>query len=408
MSVTPDTHQRTTLAEWLGAKPGKPTQVTILFTDIVTSTKLSNKIGDKDWVERLMRHFNHGLGLVAEHDGYKIKFIGDAFMVAFKSPVSALNFAMAFHKNTGDELIKIRACIHSGTARIIDDDIFGRMINYAARMLSWKKDDGVIVSNTAKEALDGEFGLQRAKEIFVKQTAELKDFPTQPVWLLDLDEWWVKRIMDDLPDIREVRGVSCGPGCMLRPARLEDIKWIANLQARTYKERDTVPEEILRVWHQTNPNGFSIMEAEEEEMIGHIIILPLKPAAIALLLNGNEPEYAITPEMLYRPHEQSRIEVIYIESIIVKDQYKELQQKALLALLTNFSSLVSRVCSVEQAREVYQVPMTDKGERLIQQLGFRLVGPADERIDKHPLYVATLKDIRSNIETMLSAPPDEE
>lgn len=405
MSVTPDTHHRMTLADWLGARPGKPTQVTILFTDIVTSTKLSNKIGDKDWVERLMRHFKHGLALVAEHDGYKIKFIGDAFMVAFKSPVSALNFAMAFHKDTGDELIKIRACIHSGTARIIDDDIFGRMINYAARMLSWKKDDGVIVSNTAKEALDGEFGAQRAKEIFVQQTAELKDFTTQPVWVLDLDEWWVKRIMDDIPDICEVRGISCGPGCMLRPAKPEDIKWMADLQARAYTERDAVPEEILRVWHRTNPNGFSIMEGEDEKMIGHIDILPLKPAAVALLLNGKEPESAITREMLYKPSEQSQIDVIYIESIIVKDQYTELQQKALLALLTNFDSLVSRVCAVEQVREVYQVPMTENGERLIQQLGFRLVGPADERIDKHPLYVAALKDIRSNIETMLSARP---
>jgi hypothetical protein len=213
--------------------------------------------------------------------------------------------------------------------------------------------------------------------------------------------------MDDLPDICEVRGMSCGPGCMLRPAKPEDIKWMADLQARAYTERDAVPEEILRVWHRTNPNGFSIMEGEDEEMIGHIDILPLKPAAVALLLNGREPERAITREMLYKPSEQPQIEVIYIESIIVKDQYKDLQQKALLALLTNFDSLVSRVCDVEQVRDVYQIPMTEKGERLIQQLGFRLVGPADERIDQHPLYVATLKDIRSNIETTLSVPPAE-
>lgn len=404
MSAPTDTPEKTTLAEWLGARPGEPTQVTILFTDIVTSTKLSNRIGDRDWIERLLRHFNQGLRLVAEHDGYKIKFIGDAFMVAFKSPVSALNFAMAFHKDTGDELIKIRACVHSGTARVVDDDIFGRMVNYAARMLNWKKDDGVIVSNAVKEDLDGEFGLQRAKEIFVQQTAELKDFVTRYVWALDLDEWWVKRIMDDIPEVGDVCGVSCGPGCMLRPAKLEDIKWMADLQARTYNERDAVPEDILRAWFQTNPNGFSIMELEDEEMIGHIDILPLRPAAVALLLNGKEMESSITPEMLYRPEEAARIEVIYIESIIVKDQYRELQLKALLALLTNFNSLVSRLCDVERVREVYEIPMSEKGERLIQQLGFRLVGPADERIDKHPLYVATLKDIRSNIETMLSAP----
>src|SRR5947209_20257963 len=106
MTETTDTQQRRTLAEWLGAKPSEPTQVTILFTDIVGSTKLSNKMGDKNWIERLLQHFKQGLKLVAEHDGYKIKFIGDSFMVAFKSPVNALKFAMNFYKDTGDELIK--------------------------------------------------------------------------------------------------------------------------------------------------------------------------------------------------------------------------------------------------------------------------------------------------------------
>lgn len=395
--------QRLTLAEWLGAKPGEPTQVTILFTDIVNSTRVSNTLGDRNWIERLLRHFNQGSKLVGEYNGYNIKFIGDSFMVAFKCPVNALAFAMALHKETGDELINIRACIHSGTARVVGDDIFGRMVNYAARLLGWKKDDGVIVSNTAKEALDGEYGFQRAKEIFVQQTAELKDFPTQPVWALDLDEWWVTRLMDDLPDIKELGDVSCSSGCMLRPATLTDLPWIAELQARTY-ERNALPVEILHAWHQVNPHGFSIMEKEDGEMIGHVTILPLKPAAIALLLTGKDTERAITPEMLYAPSEQSRIEMLYIESIIVKDKEKELQCKALFAILTGFNSLVGRICDTGHVREVYQVPTTAKAERLMQQLGFRLIGPADERVEQHPLYVATLKDISSNIDTMLSTP----
>lgn len=404
MSATTDTPKKTTLADWLGARPGEPTQVTILFTDIVGSTKLSNKIGDKNWIERLLRHFNLGLKLVAEHDGYKIKFIGDSFMVAFKSPVSALKFAMVFHRDTGDELIKIRACIHSGTARVIDDDIFGGMVNYAARMLAWKKDEGVIVSHVVKEDLDTEYGFQRAQEIFVKQTAELKDFKTKDVWAIKPNEWWGTRIWDELPDIMEVCGTDCGTGCVLRPATPDEIGWIADLQIRSYDREMAIPVELLSAWYRHNPHGFSIMEKDDGERIGHIDILPIKPAAVAVLLTGKEPEQSLTPTMLYTPAEQARIKAIYIESIIIKDSNRELQARALFTLLNEFNSIVSRICDVQQVSEVYWIPITPKGERMMQKLGFRLVGPADERVDKHPLYVGTLQDISSNIEALLSVP----
>ncbi len=80
------TRKRTTLAKSLGTKPGEPTRVTILFTDIVGSTALSNKIGDANWIERLTRHFEQGLKFAAEHEGYKIKFIGDSFIVCLQKP----------------------------------------------------------------------------------------------------------------------------------------------------------------------------------------------------------------------------------------------------------------------------------------------------------------------------------
>jgi class 3 adenylate cyclase len=403
-SAITDTPKRTTLADWLGAKPDGPAQVTILFTDIIGSTKLSNKVGDKNWNERLLRHFNQGLKLITEHDGYKIKFIGESFMVAFKGPVSALKFAMVFHKDTGDELIKIRVCIHSGTARVRDDDIFGGMVNYAARLLAWKKDEGVIVSHMVKEDLDVEYGFQRAQEIFVRQTAELKDFRTQPVWALNLHEWWGTRIRNELPDIMEACSAGSGTGCVLRPATLDEVDWIAELQVRSYERDRAVPADILRAWYQANPLGFSIMEKEDGERIGHIDILPLKPAAVTLLLAGKQAGQAITPEMLYTPDEQSQIDVLYIESIIIKDSDQKLQAGALLALLTNFIALFSRICDVEQVREIFQIATSAQGERMAQRLGFRLIGPTDESVDQHPLYAAALKDIKSNIETMFSAP----
>jgi class 3 adenylate cyclase len=393
--------KRTTLAQWLGAKPGEPTRVTVLFTDIVGSTSLGNKIGDAYWIERLTRHLEHGMSLVSEHDGYKIKFIGDSFMVAFKSPLNALRFATAFHKDTGDELIKIRACIHAGLARVIDDDIYGRMINYAARLLSWKRDDGVVLSSVVKEDLTGEYGLQRSQEIFIQQKAELKNFDTQLVWGLNLDEWWVTRIRDAIPDFTEVSRAECRHGCMLRQATPEEVEWIADLEARTYGS-DAAPREVLRGWYKANPNGFSVLHTETGEMIGHIDLLPLKPSGVAFLTGGNDREKWLAPEMLYPAEEAHLAEAVFIESIIIKDKYNELKPKALHTILAEFESLVGRVSDTGRVKDVYGIATSEKGERLVRQLGFRLISRRGEHTYLYPLYVASYDDINANVKAILS------
>jgi class 3 adenylate cyclase len=395
------TRKRATLAKWLGVKTGEPARVTILFTDIIGSTALSNKIGDASWIERLTRHLEQGLKLVAEHDGYKIKFIGDSFMVAFKSPLNALQFATAFHRDTGDELIKIRACIHAGLARVIDDDIYGRMINYAARMLSWKRDDGVVLSSIVKEDLAGEYGFQRSQEIFIQQKAELKNFDTQLIWSLNLAEWWVTRIREAIPDFSEVSTADCTRECMIRQATPEEVDWIADLEVRTY-EGDAVPGDILRNWYRTNHNGFSVLHTEAGEMIGHIDILPLKPAGVAFLDGNSGTERLLAPEMLYPPEEAHLAEAVYIESIIIKDKYKELKPKALYTILANFESLIGRVCDANSVKEVYGVATSEKGARLVRQLGFRLMNREGERVGQYPLYIATFDDVKANIKAILS------
>lgn len=393
---------RKTLAEWLRARPSEPIQVTILFTDIVGSTKLCNEIGDRRWIdERLLQHLNQGDALIDKYGGYKIKFLGDSFMVAFRSAVSALKFATDFHKNTGHESINIRAGIHTGDARVIENDIVGRTINYAARILNWKRDDGVVLSRAAYESLIGEYGERRAKELFVKFTEEeLKDYPKQSLYVLNFDEWWVSRIREAVPDICALQNSYCANGCPQRAATAEDVDWIAELEARTY-DGDAVPGNILRAWYNVNPHGFSVLHREDGEMIGHVDILPLKPAGVDLLVAGQETERAITSGMIYTPHEQDRMDAFYVESIVIKDKYKELKPKALFSILNNFESLIARICASNNAKKFYGIGASESGERLMQQLGFRLIGRADERTDHHPLYAANYDDIKTNIAAIL-------
>jgi len=403
MSREPNASPGGSLAEWLKAKPDETIQVTILFTDIVGSTMLCNKIGDKKWMDRLQRHFRQGLRLVEKNDGYKIKFIGDSFMVAFRSPVNALRFAVAFHRNSGHSSIQIRACVHTGIGRVIDNDVFGRMINYATRVLSWKKDAGIVLSSAAHDELMAEYGDQRAREIFVRFTGQdLKDFPGQTIYALNLAAWWVARIREAIPDLHEIQSTGAENVCTLRPATAQDVDWIAALEIKTYGRGIAVPDHILHAWHEANPHGFSILQKDDGELVGHVNILPLKPSGVNLLLGGYESEQAITPDMIYSPDEQHLMEAFYVECIIVKDMYRELKPKALLCVLSGIESLLRRICNSQEGKKVYGLGGTKGGEQLMKQLGFRLITRGDERGDGFPLYVANYADIRSNIISILN------
>jgi len=149
-----------TLEEWVG----NFNLLVIVFTDIIGSRALSNELGDEPWLDLLNAHFANARKIANQCGGYEIKVIGDSYMVAFRTAVKALDFAVAFQKNTGDRRVNIRAGIHAGTARIIDDDILGLdydilgiMVNYTP----WVKrrelySSWLMLSNDAKKYLEDE------------------------------------------------------------------------------------------------------------------------------------------------------------------------------------------------------------------------------------------------------------
>jgi len=84
----------------------------------------------------------------------EIKTIGDSFMAAFKSADAALDYAMAFQRNTGHSQIQIRAGIHIGPMHVEESDVFGGTANFAARVVGSIKDAEIWLSDQAKEDID--------------------------------------------------------------------------------------------------------------------------------------------------------------------------------------------------------------------------------------------------------------
>lgn len=171
------------LQEYAGAPHNKGT-LALVFTDIVGSTELNNHISDDEWLSILLQHFDRARRLIDQHHGYLIKFIGDSCMVAFRTTVDAFHFATSFFLDTGHEFMSIRAGFHFGSVLIVDDDIYGSMVNLTSRIQHSIERWGIAISDPAFKDVKGVLG-RSAPQMDEKGThPPLKGFPRQTVWLV--------------------------------------------------------------------------------------------------------------------------------------------------------------------------------------------------------------------------------
>jgi small GTP-binding protein len=163
--------------------------IAIVFTDVKDSTGLNVEFGDDPWRQIREAHFARAKKLIGQGRGYLIKTIGDSVMAAFHNAGDALDFALALHRDTGHESIKIRAGIHIGPVEVADGDAFGQHVNMAARVESnakAKEKGGVWASAKVKEDVD----IHRAsKHRHLKWTEhpdeELKGFQNSTLWSVE-------------------------------------------------------------------------------------------------------------------------------------------------------------------------------------------------------------------------------
>lgn len=175
---------RQTLQEWAGAREGQGTQLSLVFTDVVGSTALAQKIGDKNWIKIISPHFREAHRLAEEHEGFVIKLIGDACMVAFKSSVSAFNFATYFYVDPGHRDLSIRAAINTGHVYIMGDDIYGMMVNMTARIQKLITGHGIMVSHSVASDLQHAFGKDATWLRMRPSPREIPDFSGQRAYWL--------------------------------------------------------------------------------------------------------------------------------------------------------------------------------------------------------------------------------
>ena len=140
--------------------------VAILFTDVVGSTELLDRLGDEAAHDVRREHFARLREAVREHDGREVKSLGDGLMVAFEHAPAAVACALAMQRAVRgcDEPLGLRIGIAAGEAVREGDDYFGRPVIVARRLCDAARGGDVLVSESLHELLTGS-AAQRVKPL---------------------------------------------------------------------------------------------------------------------------------------------------------------------------------------------------------------------------------------------------
>ncbi|MGE2688232.1 adenylate/guanylate cyclase domain-containing protein [Mycolicibacterium pulveris] len=145
---------------------------TVLFTDIVDSTRRAADMGDRDWHALLDAHDAVVRSQLCRFRGREVNTSGDGFLAMFDGPQRAIRCAMAIRHAVQALGIEVRAGLHTGECEIRGDDIGGIAVHIGARVAALAGPNEVLVSSTLRDLVIGS-GL----EFDDRGTHELKGVP---------------------------------------------------------------------------------------------------------------------------------------------------------------------------------------------------------------------------------------
>jgi len=128
---------------------------TVLFTDIVDSTRTAMELGDRRWREVLEAHQREVRRALDRFSGREVKSTGDGFLATFDGPARAIQCARELIKSTEPRGIRVRAGLHTGECELMGDDIGGIAVHIAARVSAHAAPGEVLVSRTVKDLVAG-------------------------------------------------------------------------------------------------------------------------------------------------------------------------------------------------------------------------------------------------------------
>jgi class 3 adenylate cyclase len=128
---------------------------TLLFTDIVGSTEMAERLGDRAWKQVLNSHDKAVRGLFEMHRGREAGTTGDGFVATFDAPAQAIRCALAISAASNGLGVQDRVGVHTGEVEMAGPELRGVAVHLAARIMNAAGPGEVFVSATAKELASG-------------------------------------------------------------------------------------------------------------------------------------------------------------------------------------------------------------------------------------------------------------
>ena len=124
---------------------------TVLFTDIVDSTRRAAEAGDRPWRQLLDAHDEIGMREVERFRGQRVKTTGDGMLAVFDGPARAVRCAEAVRDAVASLGVEIRVGLHVGECELRDSDVGGIAVHIGARVAGLARPGEILVSRTVRD-----------------------------------------------------------------------------------------------------------------------------------------------------------------------------------------------------------------------------------------------------------------
>jgi class 3 adenylate cyclase len=128
---------------------------TVLFTDIVGSTKLAAEMGDVRWRTLLDEHNRVARHEISRFGGREIKTVGDGILATFDGPARAVRCAAGIRDGERELDLEVRAGLHTGEIELQGDDVAGLAVHIGARIAALAGPGEILVSSTVHDLVVG-------------------------------------------------------------------------------------------------------------------------------------------------------------------------------------------------------------------------------------------------------------
>ena len=142
-----------------------PSTRSVLFTDVVASTRLIDTHGERVWLAHVDQHADRVATVARRHAGDVSSFLGDGFMVVFDDPVDAISAGIELQlESTHEGLLGIRVGIDHGDVHTFRDGWWvGRTIHLSSRITDLCERGQVAVSDRCREPVRKRLALPRSR-----------------------------------------------------------------------------------------------------------------------------------------------------------------------------------------------------------------------------------------------------